>query len=168
MTRHHLIAVALLSLVLAGCASVRVGPPGPIKVGDQTITLSGQEGFDPNVVRRPDPHNPNVFLTDTYGIVIDQEPIRPTMVVGGRVYIGWALDSQQDYTFPDNTAIQFRPGDGNPLPSNFSCTVSTPKKKVIVCGYDKPGQPQQWKYLIRAADKLGTEISRLDPWVQQP
>jgi hypothetical protein len=165
MIRSILVAL-LLAFVVGGCA-VRVGPPETVMVGGKTITLSGGDGFDAAAVRRPDPHNPNVFITATQTIVVDQEPVRPNMPIGGTIYIAWGLDSQSDYSFPDNTAITFIAAYGNPVPSNFACTVRQPKKKVIVCSYDKPNQPQLWKYTIRVADRAGKELTKLDPWVHQ-
>ena len=167
MKHHHSIAVAL-SLVLAGCASVRVGSEESIKVGDQTITLSGLEGFNATAVRAPDPNYVLVFVNASSGIVVDQEPVRPLRPSGGTVSITWALDSGGAYSFPDDRAIAFAAGEGNPLPGRFGCTVRQPGKKSITCAYDKPGRPQQWKYSIRVVDRSGVELTRLDPWVHQP
>jgi hypothetical protein len=166
MQRTILIA-GLLVLGVAGCA-VRVGPPETIMVGGKSITVSGGDGFDPVAVRRPDPHNPNVFVTEAQTIVVDQEPVRPTVTIGGTVYIAWALNAQSDYSFPDKRSITFIAGTGNPLPDNFDCLVRTAKKKVILCWYDKPSQPQMWKYAIRVVDKSGNDLTKLDPWVHQP
>lgn len=164
---HHLVALAL-SIAMAGCASVRVGPGEPIKVGDNTITMSGLEGFNAAAVRTPDPNYVLVFVNSSAGIVVDQEPVRPLRPSGGTVSITWALDSESGYAFPDDRAITFTPGAENPLPGHFSCAVRLPKRKSITCAYDKPGRPQQWKYAIRVVDRAGTELARLDPWVQQP
>lgn len=162
MNRYKLIAVPLAVLV-AGCA-VRVGPPESITVGKNTITMSGLEGFDAGQVRRPDPHNPNVFITDQATIVVDQEPVRPTQFVAGQMRLAWALDAASDYSFPDDRAISI---PGTSAPTNFSCAVRMPKKKVIVCMYDKPPEPKQWKYVVRVVDKNGRELTKLDPWIYQ-
>ena len=169
MKRRHPIALVLL-LVLTGCAAVRVGPSETITIRGKTLTVDGQGGFDPGTVRKPDPQNPNVFVGGD-GIVVDQEPIRPTVVIGGTVYIAWALDSKSDFTWPDANAIQPLNDSSNKPPSippdNFACAVGKPKK-VITCSYDKPAGARQFKYSIRVADKDRKEIARLDPWVHQP
>jgi hypothetical protein len=167
MTRNHLIAAAL-SLLLAGCVSVKVGPEEGIKIGDTTITMSGLEGFNAAAVRTPDPNYVLVFVNASAGIVVDQEPVRPLRPSGGTVSITWALDAESAYAFPDDRAISFTAGEGNPLPGRFACAVRQPKRKSITCAYDKPGRPQQWKYAIRVIDRAGTELARLDPWVHQP
>jgi len=165
MKRHHLIALVFL-LVLTGCAGVRVGPSETVMIRGKSLTVDGQGGFDPGTVRKPDPHNPNVFV-DTDGIVVDQEPIRPKFAVGGTVYIAWALDANSGYTFPDDSAIQTVKVDGSNPPDNFGCARGKPKK-VITCSYDKPNGARKFKYSIRVVDKDGKEVETLDPWVHQP
>jgi hypothetical protein len=169
MKRLYPIAFVLL-LVLTGCAGVRVGPSETITIGGKTITIDGQGGFDPTKVTKPDPHNPNVFV-GTDGIVVDQEPIRPTKWDDGWVYISWALDASSGNTWPDNDAIHAVTDANSYPPSNppvdFGCGVVKPRK-VITCSYKKPQGARQFKYSIRIADKDGNEIARLDPWVVQP
>ena len=117
-------------------------------------------------MRKPDPHNPNVFV-DADGIVVDQEPLRPKFDVQGKVYIGWALDSKSGYTWPDKTAIQPVKVTGSTPTDNFDCVTGAPKK-VITCSYDKPSGARKFKYSIRVVDKDGKEVETLDPWVHQP
>ena len=166
MKRHHLIAVAL-SLVLAGCTGVRVGPEERVKIADETITIAGLEGFNAAAVRAPDPNYVLVFVNASSAIVVDQEPVRPLRPSGGTVSITWALDSDSGYSFPDDRAIVFATGVGDALPQHLGCAVRQPRRKSITCAYDKPGRPQQWKYAIRVVDRAGVEL-RLDPWVHQP
>ena len=165
MKRHHSLALVLL-LVLTGCASVRVGPSETIMLGGQRLTVDGQGGFDPSVVRKPDPGTPNVFV-DTDGIVVDQEPIRPKRTTEKYVYISWALDSKSEYTFPDDQAIQTQKVTGSTPPDNFVCLRGM-LKKVINCRYDTPAGARQFKYSIRVLDKDGKPVTTLDPWVHQP
>ena len=168
MNRSILVAAAAaLAVVLAGCVGIRAGPPETITLGKKTITLAGLEGFNASEVRRPDPHNPNVFVTARDTIVVDQEPVRPERPIGGTIYLAWALDSASDYSFPDDNAVIFLPGETNPLPSNLACKLRLPRKKVIVCAYDKPERPAQWKYTIRVVDRAGRELAKLDPWIYQ-
>jgi hypothetical protein len=170
MTRFNAIALMSLSFVVAGCAGVRVGGPESIKVGDRAITLSGLDGFNAAAIRVPDPNYPLVFVTGggSPGIVVDQDPIRPPRPEGGTVVITWSLDSEGAYTFPNDTAITFPNVTGSERPDNSHCIVTMPKKKSIICYYDKPMNPKKFKYTVRVVHQNGSEPPVLDPWIQQP
>jgi len=171
MTRFNAIAVVSLSFVVAGCAGVRVGGPEAIKVGDRSVTLSGLDGFDASAIRQPDPTYPLVFVTGSgagAGIVVDQDPIRPPRPEGGTVVIVWSLDSAGAYSFPDDAAISFPNVMGSERPDSTRCVVHTPKKKAIICWYDKPVNPKKFKYTVRVVHQNGSEPPVLDPWIQQP
>jgi hypothetical protein len=162
MTRRQLSAFAL-SLMLAGCASVKVGTERPIKVGERTVTLSGLDGFNSAAVQAPDPNYVLVYV-DSDGITINQEPVRPK-THSGYVTITWALDGS-GYTFPDD-GITFPSSSSNPPPNPLpDCTVVAPQKLAIVCSYRNAG-PKKFKYNIRVVDGAGHD-QRLDPWVHQP
>jgi hypothetical protein len=167
MTRFNAITVVFLSFVVAGCAGVRVGGPETIKVGDRTITVSGLDGFNAAAIRPPDPSYPLVFVVSG-GIVVDQDPIRPPRPEGGTVVITWSLDSEGPYMFPDDTSITFPDVPGSERPGNPRCVVTMPKKKSIVCWYDKPVNPRKFKYTVRVVHQNGSAPTPLDPWIQQP
>jgi hypothetical protein len=168
MKQSAFIAAALV-FILTGCVSARLGPEENVRIGKVTIAIAGLDGFNPAVRTPPDPHQPNVFITAEKLIVVDQEPIRPTRVVQGRVGLIWALDVSTTFIFPDDDAIKLMAGTGNPLPDNLDCGVAGTKKKVFACVYDKPSMPRQWKYKIRVKDTAtNTELTALDPWVHQP
>lgn len=162
----YFIAVILV-LVLSGCATVRVGPPETVKVGERTLTLSGLEGFDLSAVTIPDPHAPNVFITANQLIVVDQEPVRPIRFdADGYVTITWALPRGSDYIFPNDNSIMFKAGIDNPLPDRLTCGAV--KEKSFVCYYKKPDQSREWKYAIKVKNKrTGVVLRSLDPWVYQ-
>jgi hypothetical protein len=133
-------------LVLAGCASPRVGT----------------EGYDAALVRKPDPMLPNLFVVDDRFIVIDQEPIH-ARVRDGKVSIAWALPFPSDFSFPDDRAIVLFGSESNPLPKDLSCGIVGRAARVFTCTYTPSGRAR-WKYSVRVK-KGSTELERLDPWV---
>ncbi len=122
MNKSHLISAACV-LLLAGCAHL-----------DKECRQCVLDGFDPRTVRQPQPLLPNIFITETEKIVLDQSPIRINKqhVRDGRVTISWALPAGSPYTFPEN-AIQL-----GPVP-----TKETPRArdKAVYC--DKGAASQQ-------------------------
>ena len=160
---------ALVALVfgVSGCVTVRVGPTESFKVGERTVAVVGIDGFNAAAVSRPNPHRPNVFITDKEQIVADQEPIRPIGDGTGPIVLTWALDASSDYVFPDDTAIIFQSGTGSSPPPS-ECHVTRPKKKVIWCWYDKPAEMRKWKYAIKVTNERTTRpLVSLDPWIYQ-
>ena len=122
MQKSYSIAFACV-FVLAGCQCFQ-----------KCDIRSGLEGFDPRLVGQPEPLFPNIFISETGKIVLDQTPIRinKSDVVDGRVTIAWALPIRSPYTFPEN-AIQIGPVPTKDRPR-------TPDKSVN-CEKDAAQQP---------------------------
>ena len=160
-------AVTVLACVLAACGSIRVGPDQTIKVGERTIVVVGVDGFNAAALTRPNPHFPNVLITEKEQIVADQEPIRPIDDGSGQIVLTWALDRDSDYVFPDDSAINFSSGTGS-SPPPFRCRVPQPRKKVIACLYNRPSGSSKWKYAIMVTNqRTGRALTALDPWIYQ-
>lgn len=160
------LAAGMLTCVLAACGGVRVGPDQTIKVGERTIVVAGGDGFNAAAVPRPNPHRPNVFITDKEQIVVDQEPIRPFDDGSGLIVLVWALDKDSDYVFPNDSAITFITATGSSPPPS-ECRVLQ-RKKVIACSYNRPGQSSKWKYVIMVTNqRTGRVLTALDPWIYQ-
>ena len=158
---------AVLAGFLAACGGVRVGPDESIKLGERTIVVAGVHGFNAAALTRPNPHSPNVFITEKEQIVADQEPIRPIDDGSGQIVLTWALDRDSDYVFPDDTAINFSSGTGS-SPPPFRCRVTQPRKKVIACLYNRPSGSSKWKYAIMVTNqRTGRVLTALDPWIYQ-
>ena len=92
------------ALAVSGCAIVS-GPGG---------RLPDDEGFDPVVVRAPQPTLPNVFVMNGH-LVVDQEPIRLWLRDYDKekrtVRIAWALAANSDTQWPDaQRGDRFKPG----------------------------------------------------------
>lgn len=158
--KNWLFSSALFALLLAGCASM-----GHM---DQSGRL-GQEGFDPKVVRRPQPLEPNVFIVEGEYIVIDQEPIRVPRAGPGtderRVTIAWALEAGSPYTFPGEGGVNiFAETPGKPGPQNLNCAALRPQHKVFVCRYDRPPSGTRFKYSVTVM-KGSTPLEKLDPHI---
>jgi hypothetical protein len=165
--KYYILVAAAFALALAGCANVRVGPEQTVKVGAKTLTLVGLDGFNPDVVKPPNPNLPNVFIVNN-AIVLDQEPVRP-IHNQGIVIIVWALDKSDSfpYFFADDDAVKLSAGALNPLPSDLSCGVVGERKKSFVCYYTKPEAKRQWKYTIKVKRQAGADPTPVDPWVYQ-
>ena len=121
--RIRLVAAAL-TVVLTGCAAIRVvGPEQTIKVGQATVTVSGLDGYNALAVQAPDPNAPFLFITNN-NIVVGEDPLYPAKT-NGKVVIIWRLDASDSspYFFPDDQAIQLHAGTNNPLPGDLSCGV---------------------------------------------
>src|SRR5689334_4201014 len=162
------VLVAALIVGLARCSAVRVvGTEQTVIVGKTPITASGLDGYNALAVQVPDPNAPFVFINKN-NILINEDPLYPERA-NGKVVIIWRLDASDSspYSFPDDQAIQFRPSDGNPLPSNLDCGTMGQKKKAFACAYDAPDRPRKWKYGIRVKNATGTDPTPLDPWVHQ-
>lgn len=163
---RSILALVAASLLLSGCMHIRTGPTETVKVGERTVTVVGTDGFDAAAVNRPRPQAPNVFINAKEKIVADQEPIRPEETTeSGTVTITWALDRDNPYIFPDDTAIEFLRETGSAPPA-YACAVLRPRNKVIACTFEKPGTPQRWKYAIKVTNRTtGRPLTTLDPWV---
>lgn len=121
--KKRLVACIAFALALAGCAHFQLP-----ECRDCVL-----DGFDPRVVRQPQPLFPNVFIAHTGKIVLDQSPIRigKEHVRDGRVTIAWALPAGSPFTFAEN-AIQLGPVPTKERPP-------TPDKPVR-CDKDTPQQ----------------------------
>ncbi len=155
-------AAAALAVLLAGCASVRVGPEQTLDIGGTNVRLVGIEGFRPSAVTMPNPGQPNVFIVNGR-IVVDQEPLRPTQELPSnppRILVSWALDYSGNYIFPSDTAIAFAPG----APA-VTCRRG-PMNRVIGCVFAKPAVlPAQWKYTVTVRNEATGAVQTLDPSV---
>jgi len=124
----------------------------------------GLEGFNPRVVRQPQPLFPNVFITNSGHIVVDQEPIRiGKREVGrdGRVTISWALAAGSPYTFPSN-GIVIGSGPAGGAPPDLKCSVQGSLAKVFECSYRAPEGRYRYKYTVYV--RRGNELlEALDP-----
>jgi hypothetical protein len=151
------LAAVLLSLLVSGCAGVRVGPEQTINFGGRSITVKGTDGFRLSAVTIPDGNAPNVFVISGR-TVIDQEPVRPKEAPPGYFAVLWALDSMGGYSFPSDTAITF--GSGGPVPT----CKRLPGNKVIGCLFAKPMTlPASWKYSITINNDATGVPQTLDP-----
>jgi len=165
--RISILAVAL-TLVLAGCASVRVvGSQQTIRVGQSEVTVSGLDGYNALAVQAPDPNAPFIFVIGN-NIIVSEDPLYPAKT-NGRVVIVWRLDASDSspYSFPDDRAIQLSAGENNPLPGDLSCGAVGQKKKSFICTYTAPESPKKWKYSVKVKNASGTDPTPLDPWVHQ-
>ncbi len=114
MKKWHAIAIACV-LVLAGCQCF-------VK-SDARREL---DGFDPRLVREPQPLFPNIFISDTGKIVLDQTPIRikkEHVQPNGTVKISWALPAGSKYSFPKG-GIQIGPVPTEKFPRKPDNSVS--------------------------------------------
>ncbi|MCU0769163.1 MAG: hypothetical protein MUD07_07205 [Burkholderiaceae bacterium] len=90
-----------VAAVLAGCAGFERNP-----------RLPNDDGFDPGLVSRPRPTEPNVLVVGGQ-LVIDQEPIRiwkRDLAAGNRVVIAWALPAGSAAGWLPNPPEARRPG----------------------------------------------------------
>jgi hypothetical protein len=142
MNRSIIGAVAIV-MTLGGCAAGRYG----------------NEGFDPVQVRRPDAHQPNIFVGNDGYLVVDQEPIRVPRSEG-RVVIVWALPYWGSYTFADD-GIQLADPVTHQPPPGTECAVQGTARKLYRCAYAAPLEPRSYKYSI----KVNGAKSALEPWV---
>ncbi len=159
--------VSALALLLAGCATIRVGPSETVALGKQTFTVPGVDGFDRTSITIPSPNSPNVFVMNNE-ITVDQEPLRPIANAQGLVLIAWALDKDSTYSFANDNAITLDPNLGSTPPKDgFNCRVIGAKKKMIVCAYSRTATAR-WKYIVRVKnDQVGVDPTPLDPWIHQ-
>jgi hypothetical protein len=145
---------------------VRPGPEETLRIGEETVTIRGTEGFDPGAVRAPNPNQPNVFIINGE-IVVDQEPLRPGADSGNRVVVVWALARNGDYSFPNDEAIVLLGSAQHPLPPDLRCKLVGAAKKEIACKYKRTARAQ-WKYKIAVKnDRGGKDPDPLDPWIHQ-
>ena len=150
-----------LGYVVAACVALLVGcqhfPQNPRR---------GLEGFDPGVVRPPQPLFPNVFVTDAGFLVVDQEPIRlgKRDIVDGRFRISWALAAGSPDTFPAN-GIVIGPGPTRDTPQDLRCAVQGSLAKVFECSFRAPEQRFRYKYTVyvRRGEK---QLEALDPLLE--
>ena len=152
--------VAAYALLLAGCAHLD-------KFDCRQCAL---EGFDPRAVRLPQPLFPNVFVTDSDRLVVDQEPIRIDKrdVRNGRVTVQWALAAGSPYTFPSN-GIVIGPGSNKDQDKPVEVRCGEPAKftqqKVFECSFRAVPGRSKYKYTVnvRQGDK---RLEALDPYVE--
>jgi hypothetical protein len=153
------VAVAL-TLLFAGCASIRIG----------------DQGYQ-SLVIKTDPQKPNVSISDD-SLVIDQEPIVLKSVNAAlrasdsgvkRTTITWALPLFSDYMFPEKAVEigRYTEPDGKtagPLPQNVICARAG---KDYTCSYDTPnGQDIKYKYSIMVTPKgTARAVNGLDPTI---
>lgn len=170
---RSIIAVAILAVVIGGCTTVRT-PRATLQFDNQSFTVSNPNGFDGTLFARPDPHAVKVFITDDGQIVLDQEPVRPTVrqgPLGNEFYVvTWALDnssSSNTYVFPNDSAITFVATTGSSPPPGYRCQLAGPNRKAIWCLYPKRDTPFRWKYSITVSKPDGSSLTALDPWVYQ-
>lgn len=157
MKKWHLIFVACV-VVLSGCAHFQDARPG-------------LDGFNPNVVRQPQPRLPNIFVVGNKFLVVDQEPIRISRRdVGqdGRVTISWALAAGSPYTFTDR-GITFAPGPNKErdTPVDLKCGVQGVPRKIFECSYRPSPGRSVFKYTINAQNRENPRdvIEPLDPYI---
>ena len=168
------LAFLACALLVIGCQTTQPGS-GPGR------TL---EGFDPKIVRKPEPLFPNVFITDDALILVDQEPIRVGKrdVVQGRVTISWALEAGSPYRFPSKDppwkdtvdGIVIGPGsnkephkriDLNPIDVKCRAPVVS-KGKVFECSFQAAKQGQtRYKYTVNVLQG-GKLLEPLDPSIE--
>ncbi|MEP6607167.1 MAG: hypothetical protein ABJA83_00635 [Burkholderiaceae bacterium] len=155
MKKLLLIGIACVGL-LSGCAHF------------QDARL-GLEGFNPRVIRQPQPLLPNVFVVNSR-LVVDQEPIRISRrEVGhdGRVTISWALAAGSPYTFA-NKGIEFprEPNKGK-QPPELDCRVQGSARKIAECTFRPPVGRSEFKYTIYVQNPQNKSevIEPLDPYV---
>jgi hypothetical protein len=133
----------------------------------------GLEGFNPKVVRQPQPLLPNVFVVKDQFVgrlVVDQEPIRITkkeLGPDGWVTISWALAAGSPHVFV-NRGIDFprEPNKGK-QPPEFGCQVEGSVQKIAVCKFKPAEGHSEFKYAIHVENKedKGQKIAPLDPYI---
>jgi hypothetical protein len=151
MTKSISAAIAS-TLVLAACAS-GVGPQEMYSDSKPRIV-----GYSLSaMVAAPNPTAPNVFITASKEIVVDQEPVRPPgNREGDPITIYFALEEGGPWKFPHN-GIEIRQHP------NF-CQPVTGSVFVIRCSYNRPTPGTVYKYTIRV-DPVGpgSRLRDLDP-----
>jgi hypothetical protein len=129
------------ALSASGCTIVS-GPGG---------RLPDDKGFDPLVVRTPQPKLPNVFVLNGY-LVVDQEPIRlwprDYNLEGRTARIEWALAANSDTQWPKpEEAISFSPD-----PKGRLCEVRGKDRKVLSCTLPYR-EHAKYKYTLKVVDE---------------
>ncbi len=154
-----------LACVLSGCA---IFCPTPNANDPERAAGREQRGFDPAFVLAPNPNQPNVFVTESGQITVDQDPIRVrgNTEAPGRstAKIVWALDRSNAFTFSEKTrpGIAFVPQDGAPLPT----CVRQANGKVFACTFTgRAGQLAKYKYTVNLQGPNGLNPS-YDPGVE--
>lgn len=150
---------AVCMFLLAGCAHF------------QQDGRLGLEGFNPAVVRQPQPRLPNIFVVSNRFLVVDQEPIRiGKRDVGpdGRVTISWALAAGSPYTFTDK-GITFASGPNRErdTPVDLKCSGQGAPRKIFECSFRPSSGRSVFKYTINAQNRENPRevIEPLDPYV---
>ena len=166
---------AAYALLLAGCAHF-----------DKTdCRQCAVEGFDPRVVRTPNPLLPNVFVVDRKYLVVDQEPIRVNkshVDANGRVTIAWGLPAGTPYAFVRDKGIVIVPvpqGDrvsskDRVAPKESYRAAGTPPKcerspqgRVVACTLVVlPGSAFKYTVNVENTDPRGEKIEPLDPFIE--
>jgi len=135
------IALAImLTLGLTACANVtRVGP-------------DGAAGFNGLLVKKPDPHAPNVFVIDDRYLVVDQDPIQRKPDEDNMIIV-WALEASTRWIFdsPVGNAVAIVPV-APAKPIEPKCNYLDADRKTVACRYAVNG-PGKYNYTLRAVDK---------------
>lgn len=155
--------VAAYALLLAGCAHFDKGD----------CRQCALEGFDPRVVRTPNPLLPNVFVVGRKYLVVDQEPIsinKSHVDADGRVTIAWALPAGTPYAFvADKGIVIVRVTSKDRVAAKVTGTpppcVRSPQGKVVACTLVVPSG-SVFKYTINVENPRGEKIEPLDPYIE--
>ena len=169
MNRLLFVAV-VLTTAMVGCTTVRMAADQPIVVNGYTFNVTNGSGFVAAAGDPPDAHAPRVFVTPRERIVVNQEPVRPSVrqnQQGKDFYVvTFALPLAQDkYFFANTDAIKTVSGGGSAPPSDFKCIL--PSSKAIACFWEVPARPTNFKYAITVTKTSGGILEVLDPWVYQ-
>jgi len=168
--------LAAYALMLAGCAHFDKGDCRQCAV----------EGFDPRVVRTPNPLLPNVFVVDRKYLVVDQEPIRLNkshVDANGRVTIAWALPAGTPFAFVADKGIvivavpqtdratskdRVAPKDGARTPGTPPKCERSPQGKVVACTFVLSPGRSVFKYTINVENRESPRevVEPLDPFIE--
>lgn len=174
MKKWPLIAAAF-ALLLAGCAHFD-------RVDCRQCAV---EGFDPRVVRTPNPLLPNVFVVDRKYLVVDQEPVRLNrgdIGADGRVTVAWALPAGTPYAFVADKGIVIVPvpqsdraaskdrvtSKEGRAPGTLPKCERSPQGKVVACTFVLLPGRSVFKYTINVENRenLRDVIEPLDPFLE--
>lgn len=138
--KNPIFVAAVAAILLTGCAG-RVVP----------------EGYVPILVTTPDSKLPNIFITSSGKVVVDQEPIRAGKV-GDVVTVKWALPAWSQYTFKGN-GIDF----SDPKPKDPNCI---PAPKTTTCTFTLAAKVHKYVISVQRTTEGGvTVLEALDPTV---
>lgn len=139
MKRTVVTCVAALTVLLAGCASVR--------------SLTGGTPFDRM--------NPKVYIVGGYYIVVDQEPI--VFLKGEKGRIRWHLQDP-DYGFDPSMGISGIKALSGKRNDVKDCRVDNKEGSIFSCQNDNTGT-ETYKYTIVVIRKKDKAKLTLDPTI---